>query len=498
MVKNSKKIIFSIFVLLSPAFVLGDEIIKIAETHNPEATALNNGRRIVRTSYDRRLVVYQDSLDNRPVIMWSYSDDGVVWSSPSTLAYGCYPSLTIAENDWIYVCWTMEHEKGIGVNVMKDNTLLWESGNLPLEISPNGALYCKFPVIEITTNSVHIVFQSKVENNNTENILYQRYDRSLSDTTSTIVILSPDSCNSRLPTIAGDLEFNVDLVHIFWTEVSPTYNHSRIMYCKIDETEGINNYAISEPIIMPFMDKKHPSISVRNYNPNGSDIIISYTNNDGIGFFTSILYSDSSGIFISGTDTINTVQNPKPTVDDAFMHSCAVIWQDNNTVYYAQNVDGNFVTLPPIQISGSNQISINPNVCYKTFRYDVFDVIWTEGDRSPYNIMYRRMEKRQSPLSIKNDYNANGFPRSCQLLQNYPNPFNQTTTIRYSLQNPNFVTLTIYDIHGRKIQTLLTEFQRAGDYTVNVPADDLPSGIYVYKLIVGNKLSSSKKMVLIR
>ena len=156
------------------------------------------------------------------------------------------------------------------------------------------------------------------------------------------------------------------------------------------------------------------------------------------------------------------------------------------------------MTLPPIQVNGSNQTSTHPNVCYKTFRYDVFDVIWTEGDRSPYNIMYRRMEKRQSPLSVDNSYDENRLPGSFQLLQNYPNPFNQTTVIKYSLQDQDFVTLAIYDIHGRKIQTLFTEFQGAGGYTVNVAADDLPSGVYFYKLTVGQNVSRTRKMILIR
>ena len=89
-------------------------------------------------------------------------------------------------------------------------------------------------------------------------------------------------------------------------------------------------------------------------------------------------------------------------------------------------------------------------------------------------------------------------PKNFELSQNYPNPFNPTTIISNSIQNPGFVTLIIYDILGREIQKLVNEFQKANTYSVDFDAIELSSGIYFYKLQVGNSFVDTKKMLLMR
>ena len=84
------------------------------------------------------------------------------------------------------------------------------------------------------------------------------------------------------------------------------------------------------------------------------------------------------------------------------------------------------------------------------------------------------------------------------LYQNSPNPFNASTKITYSISNSGTVTLMIFDLLGRNIQTLVNEFQEAGSYQINFDAGQLTSGIYFYRLYTGNKFSEIKKMILIR
>jgi len=78
------------------------------------------------------------------------------------------------------------------------------------------------------------------------------------------------------------------------------------------------------------------------------------------------------------------------------------------------------------------------------------------------------------------------------LAQNYPNPFNPTTTISFTLSSPQQVSLDVYTLNGRKIQTLLTGFMPAGDHSVLFDGHELPSGIYLYQLQAGEQLSSRK------
>ena len=68
------------------------------------------------------------------------------------------------------------------------------------------------------------------------------------------------------------------------------------------------------------------------------------------------------------------------------------------------------------------------------------------------------------------------------LFQNYPNPFNPTTTISFSIPEPNNTRLIIYDYLGREIKTIFNEFRSEGTYNISFEAHTLASGVYFYKL----------------
>ncbi len=96
------------------------------------------------------------------------------------------------------------------------------------------------------------------------------------------------------------------------------------------------------------------------------------------------------------------------------------------------------------------------------------------------------------------DFNRGKISTSFALAQNYPNPFNPTTRILYVLPSSEFVSLKVYDIIGREIQTLVSEVQIAGTYSINFNANDLTGGIYFYRLKIGDKFTETKKMILIK
>jgi hypothetical protein len=93
-------------------------------------------------------------------------------------------------------------------------------------------------------------------------------------------------------------------------------------------------------------------------------------------------------------------------------------------------------------------------------------------------------------------------PKSFALRQNYPNPFNPTTQIHYHLPQAANVKLTIHDIQGREVKTLVNEFQTAGAKSVVWNGVDdqnraMTSGIYFYRISVG-AFRDTKKMILMR
>ena len=94
------------------------------------------------------------------------------------------------------------------------------------------------------------------------------------------------------------------------------------------------------------------------------------------------------------------------------------------------------------------------------------------------------------------DSNA-GLPKNYSLSDNYPNPFNPTTVIKYELPESGMVELLVFDLLGRKVATLVDEYVTKGKHQIVFEASNLSSGIYIYRLKVGDFLQT-KKMTLIK
>ena len=94
------------------------------------------------------------------------------------------------------------------------------------------------------------------------------------------------------------------------------------------------------------------------------------------------------------------------------------------------------------------------------------------------------------------------LPTDFYLSQNYPNPFNPSTTIEYTLPTRGRVNLSIYNILGQQVTTLVDEEKSAGQYSVEwhgrtSDGRQAASGIYLYRLIIDD-YSESKKMILLK
>lgn len=99
------------------------------------------------------------------------------------------------------------------------------------------------------------------------------------------------------------------------------------------------------------------------------------------------------------------------------------------------------------------------------------------------------------PIGIKR--NSNEVPLIFDLIQNYPNPFNSSTRIKYIVSKGGLVIIKVYDILGKEINTLVNEMKPAGVFEFIFNGNNLPSGIYFYRLQSGS-ISYIKKMLLIK
>ncbi|MBN1163518.1 MAG: T9SS type A sorting domain-containing protein [Candidatus Krumholzibacteriota bacterium] len=115
-------------------------------------------------------------------------------------------------------------------------------------------------------------------------------------------------------------------------------------------------------------------------------------------------------------------------------------------------------------------------------------------------IMAQVMLWMGTPVNM--DITGEEIPQVNLLVQNFPNPFNPSTMIRFSLKDRGRVSIRIYDVTGRLIETLLDEFRDAGAYEVqwtgtNNSGSPVASGIYFYQMRTGS-YECTKKMVLLK
>jgi hypothetical protein len=92
---------------------------------------------------------------------------------------------------------------------------------------------------------------------------------------------------------------------------------------------------------------------------------------------------------------------------------------------------------------------------------------------------------------------GDAIPTAYDLSQNYPNPFNPTTTIRYALPQASYVTLTVYNIVGQRVATLVSDTKSAGYHDVRFDASGLGSGAYVYRIQAGS-FSQTRTLFLVK
>ncbi len=118
-----------------------------------------------------------------------------------------------------------------------------------------------------------------------------------------------------------------------------------------------------------------------------------------------------------------------------------------------------------------------------------------------YHIGFRVARGNPDVVSGIED-SGNNVRTGFELYQNYPNPFNPHTTIKYNLPSNGTVRITIYNLNGQQVTTLVNEFKSSGNYKIiwdgtNNQGKNVSSGIYLYKINFANT-AIAKKMLLIR
>jgi len=119
--------------------------------------------------------------------------------------------------------------------------------------------------------------------------------------------------------------------------------------------------------------------------------------------------------------------------------------------------------------------------------------IWMDNSTGNYQLWTARIDINQLVSVESEGLLVNQF----KLEQNYPNPFNSQTKIEFELPEDGFAKLEVFNSLGQRVRTLVDDFIKKGNHKIVFDAEDLPTGVYLYKLKSGNKVQA-RKMIYIK
>jgi hypothetical protein len=110
---------------------------------------------------------------------------------------------------------------------------------------------------------------------------------------------------------------------------------------------------------------------------------------------------------------------------------------------------------------------------------------------------YRAFRGSWNGEPVSNHHSPENVPKEFSLAQNYPNPFNPTTVIQFDVPKASVVEITVYDISGKVIRSLVNMQFSAGRYSASVDGSDLSSGVYFYRIKAAD-FTATRKMILLK
>jgi len=179
-------------------------------------------------------------------------------------------------------------------------------------------------------------------------------------------------------------------------------------------------------------------------------------------------------------------------------------WGEPSDIMYGNGFDASFPSLADRVERGGGLLTVH--IVYNS---DPLAGNWVSGNHPQIPVAIKYLRHGYIDVSVNG---AQGEPREFALEQNYPNPFNPVTTFSFSLRSSVFANLSIYDVLGRRVATLVNEKLAPGTYTREWNAtghprqtagrrldssSELASGVYFYRLQAGDFMKTMK-LVLVR
>ena len=182
-----------------------------------------------------------------------------------------------------------------------------------------------------------------------------------------------------------------------------------------------------------------------------------------------------------------------------------ILHTNNEDLYYTTSTDGGATWAESIQWTDNTGMGNNPGDNDQDFVPDLsfvgdqpFAVFLARRGNDWFHLFYGVPGVSTDPLlTVSIEELSSEIPTSIQLEQNYPNPFRDETSIRFSLQRPQHVTLRIYNNLGQEVARPADSMMNAALYEVSWTPENLPAGLYYYTLRAGER-TETRSMLLVK
>ncbi len=307
--------------------------------------------------------------------------------------------------------------------------------------------------------------------------------------------------------------FSPDTINIYWKvtyyKTDTTYNPKEFLIFYINRTTGeiVNKFRGKfEPVTVKQYFASVDSIAKSAYQDaklmyvlgfedsefDGKSMLISYgyKRQNNFKFSVNLLFGvpviDTSGWIINDIE-FNRELNVNSYLDSDTLVSVGELNGGKTFRETYQLISGGFIY---------SQSMFDTSKIYFHSIYNAIDST-TGYEKNLFQIVDPVTGNFIQSILLKTENEISFVPKNYILYQNYPNPFNSITKLRYFVPEAGNISIKIYDILGREIETLVSEYQNAGEYEITFNSNELPSGIYIY-VLTSNKITLARKMTLIK
>lgn len=405
----------------------------------------------------------------------SFEPDVRITNSPAHSLH----AVVAAYNNTVHLIWqdVRDGNDEIYYKRSSDNGATWGTDTR----LTSAANWSQYPSLSVSGSTVHIVWDD-YRNGNDE--IYHKRSTDDGLTWEGDVRLTNNSFNSWFPSVSS----SGTVVNCVWQD---SRDGNWEIYFKTS-TDGGANWGADTRVTNNSFAQVEPCISV-----SGSNVHVTWKDSRDSGNFEVYYKRSTDGGAAWSSDTrmtATTGQTWYPSID-ASGQNVHIVWNDYTgtpDIYYNYSTDGGATW-------GTTQ-RLTTHTLGGGFRPTIFldqpaiHIVWVDTrDLVNEEIYYKR-----NPTGIQAiNQIGSEMPDKFNLKQNYPNPFNPVTNIEFSVPKSGLVRLSIFEMLGKEVITLVNEQLSIGSYKADWNASAYPSGVYFYKLET-EAFTETKKMVLIK